>query len=82
MRLYREPASLEAFADEVLTPVQRLERLQAQMEALNGALKRIVECRRSLPDKRRHRHRSRTSAAAEEARFRRQARKLAWYAPS
>jgi hypothetical protein len=82
MGLHLELASLEqALAGEAQTPVQRLERLQAQMEALNGVLKEIVDKRNALARKRRHAHRRPASAVAQHMRFRRQAKRLARYAP-
>jgi archaellum component FlaC len=90
MRLPREPtgiedtlASFEAAADiqssEVQTLVERLERLQAQIETLNSVLREVIDGAHVF---RRPAHRRRISVAAEQARFRKQARKLAQYAPS
>lgn len=59
--------------------IERLERLQAQLLELNAVLQEMVASGGTL---RRRRTRRKVSAAAELARFRKQARKLTQYAPS
>jgi hypothetical protein len=55
--------------------VERLERLQIEIEALNGVLAEMVENRRRA-------HERKVSGAGEMARFRREAKRLSQFAPS
>ena len=75
MKLLIEPAD----AAEAGDLDERLERLQAQLLELNAVLQEMAAAGGTLRRRRRKRN---LSAAAERARFSRQARKLAQYAPS
>lgn len=63
------------------TVLDRLDRLNAEMNALNDALKEMLECDFPVPSGRKHLHRRRMTTTAELMRFSEEAKKLAFYAP-
>ena len=80
-----ELTSIEAYGDaagrdDLLRAVHRLGTLHKQLNGLNSALKEMLDCA-SFPLGCKPLHRRRKTATAALERFRRQARKLAVYAP-
>jgi hypothetical protein len=76
-----ESTVLTGEGGELPTAVRRLDSLHLQINALNEALKEMIESGASFPSRRKRLRRQLRGARQELLRFREEARKLTLYAP-
>jgi hypothetical protein len=76
-----EPILLSAEGNDLPRAVRRLDSLHIQINALNEALKEMLDSGTSLPSRRKRLRRQPRGARQELQRFQHEARKLTLYAP-
>ena len=76
-----EPTLLSAEVNDLPRAVRRLDSLHIQINALNEALKEMLDCGASFPSRRKRLRRHPRGGRQELLRFRQEARKLTLYAP-